>query len=415
MTQQDTSQEPSQPTPQPEAQQTQPSTGTVPEEKEGYASELLAYRVVDNLADVIAKRISDDLNEQDHVLLVSDLEQALGGMPLKEIQGQITVMQEVFKDREQKNERLLNPLVEKPPEVDKEEVIAAQAFIPLFTAAAPLVAALGEAAGALPDLLTLFRSEYKVTERDFDVKDPALVSSVAGSLARKGFTISIPNFYFSEESAILSDLTNLSMQAAHLKVQREALASMLPKPKEKEEPDKPEDKPPEEQNEEQQKRLAEIAAAVRQTDAALASFEGFRASWITVSQGQTQSKLEKALVRERIDTLGITHLLWLGNLSSGGETTVRNSFPKGDRIGFMGGAAVSFVLADTSGKVLDGNTYAQYGITGGDRDAYLGRSPAEVRYPLEYPGGNSDDSGTTRPSMPEKGRRFRFRFSKPDQ
>jgi hypothetical protein len=388
-----------------------PSTDTVLEEKEGYASELLAYRVVDNLADVIVRRVSDDLDEQDHVLLVSDPEQALGGMPLKEIQGQIIVMREVFKNREQENEQLLNPLRKKPPEADQEEVITAQALIPLITAAAPLVTALGEAAGALPNFLTLFRSEYKVTERDFDVKDPALISSVAGSLARKRIRVTIPNFYFAEGSAILSDLTVLSMQAARLKVQRDGLASMLPKPKEKEEPEKPEDKPPEEPGEEQQKRLAEIAAAVRQTDAALVSFEGFRASWITLPQGQTQSKLEKALVRERINTLGITHLLWLGNLSSGGEATVRNSFPKGDRVGFMGGAAVSFVLADTEGKVLDGNTYAQYGITGGDREDYLGRNPAEVHYPLEYPGGSSDDSEIERASTPNYKRRFRFRFS----
>jgi hypothetical protein len=390
MTQQGTSPDPAQPTSQPGAEQSQSQTSTdvVPEEKEGYASELLAYRVVDNLADAIVRRISDDLSEQDHVLLVSDLEQSLGGMPLKEIEGQIAVMQEVFKKRKNDHERLLRPLAEEPLEAEQEE-IKAQAIIPFITAAAPLVTALGEAVGALPEVLTLFRSEYKVTERDFDVKDTALVSSVAGSLARKGITTSIPSFYFSEASEILSDLTDLSVQSARLKVQRDALASMLPKPKEKEDPKKPEDKPTEEQNEEEQKRLAEIAAAVRETDAALVSFEGFRASWISVPQGQTQSKLEKALVREGIDLLGITHLLWLGNLSSGGEATVRNSFPKHDSIGFMGGAAVSFVLADTQGNILDGNTYAQYGLTGGKRNYYVGSNPTQVRYPLEYPGGNS--------------------------
>lgn len=63
------------------ATQSQPPASTVPEEKEGYASELLAYRVVDTLSSAIVKRISDDLNEQDRVLLVSDLEQTLQGMP----------------------------------------------------------------------------------------------------------------------------------------------------------------------------------------------------------------------------------------------------------------------------------------------------------------------------------------------
>jgi hypothetical protein len=40
---------------------------------------------------------------------------------------------------------------------------------------------------------------------------------------------------------------------------------------------------------------------------------------------------------------------------------------------------------DKEGTVLDGNTYAHYGITGGKLDDYAGRNLAEVRYPLEYP------------------------------
>ena len=67
------------------------------------------------------------------------------------------------------------------------------------------------------------------------------------------------------------------------------------------------------------------------------------------------------------------------------QCPVRNSFPRRGRIGFMGGAAVSFVLADKEDTVLDGNTYAHYGITGGKLDDYAGRNLAEVRYPLEYP------------------------------
>jgi hypothetical protein len=164
----------------------------------------------------------------------------------------------------------------------------------------------------------------------------------------------------------------------------------LPKPEEKEEVKQQEEKPPEKPPE---KPRAEIEAAVRGTDAALLSFEGFRTSWTTLAQGQTQTKLEKALIRERIETLGITHLLWLGNLSSGGETTVRESGGFFDRnsIGFMGGAAVSFVLADKNGRVLDGNTYTQYGIIGGKLRDYMNGNMA-VRYSLVLPRQSSDET-----------------------
>ena len=81
--------------------------------------------------------------------------------------------------------------------------------------------------------------------------------------------------------------------------------------------------------------------------------------------------------------------MWLGNLSSGGETTVRESLFERDRVGFMGGAAVSFVLADTNGQVLDGNTYAQYGIAGGKLKDYM-EGDMKVRYSLMFGRHSSD-------------------------
>ena len=108
------------------------------------------------------------------------------------------------------------------------------------------VAAIPDLLGALPNVLNMFRSEYKTTVRDFDVKDPALICSVAGT-GRRQVTVFIPGFNSSKESEILSDLANLSMQAASLKVQRDALASMLPKAAQQEKPEKPEDASPEEQ------------------------------------------------------------------------------------------------------------------------------------------------------------------------
>jgi predicted ester cyclase len=348
-----------QPASQPEAQQpqAQPSEETETVEKGSHASELLAYRVVDDLAETIANRVSQKLKTGSSILLVSDLEQALGGMPLAEVRGQISLIQGAFDDREKDNRRLLK----EPPAVDEAEAAGAAGIV-------------GEVLGTLPELLTLFLSDYTITERDFDVKDSALLSSIAGSLVAresKKFKVFIHGFYSSGDSEILDDLAKLSLQVARLKTQRESLALLLPKPGEKEDPKK--------QEEEKQKRLAEIAAAVQATDGLLLSFEGFRTSLTTPPQGQTQTKLEKALIRERTETLEITHLLWLGNLSSGGETIVRKGLFVYDSIGFMGGAAICFVLADNDGLILDGNTYAQQGITGGKLKDYI-----EGNMPVHY-------------------------------
>lgn len=382
---------------QPEAQQpqAQPSEETETVEKGGYASEILAYRVVDDLAETIANRVSQKLNTGSRLLLISDLEQALGGMPLAEVRGQISLVRGAFRDREKDNGRLLKK-PPAPPAVAEAEAAGAADIV-------------GDLLGTLPDLLNLFRSDYTITERDFDVKDPALISSIAGRLAAKEdkkFKVYIPGFYSSGASKILVDLAKLSQQVARLRTQKESLASLLPKSGEKEDPKKLEEeqKPLAEiaaksgeqedpEKLEEEKRLAEIAAAVLATDGLLRSFEDFRTSLTTPPQGQTQTKLEKALIRERIETLNITHLLWLGNLSSGGETIVRRGPFVYNSIGFMGGAAVSFVLADKDGLILDGNTYAQHGITGGRLKDYIDGDAKSVRYSLALlPNQSNDDT-----------------------
>jgi hypothetical protein len=158
---------------------TQQPSSTTPEEKSGYASELLAYRVVDNLGEVIANQVSHKLRidkDRARLLLVGSLEQALGGMPLAEIKGQISLLEGAFQERERDNERVLNTPAEEPA----AEIAVAEA--------ASLINAIGGITGTVSDVVALFRSDYKISERDFDVKDPALLSSVAGSLARQGST-----------------------------------------------------------------------------------------------------------------------------------------------------------------------------------------------------------------------------------
>lgn len=354
----------SDPSQQPDAQQTQaqPPTNNAPAEQHGFASELLAYQVIDNLGDIIAKRVRQKIGKtgtgkEVNLLLVTDLEQALGGMLLGEIQGQITLMEGSFERCETKNADLLDSLAEKPVEEEAAEDVTS-------AGAAALITAVGGITGTLTDVVTLFRSDYEITERDFDVKESAIFASIAGSLVTEGLSIFIPGFYFSRNSTILTELTDLSHQAARLQTQRDSLAALLPKPEEKDESDKaaPALSPA---------RLAEIATAVRDTDANILFLSGCRTSWSTPLQGQTYTKLEKALIREGIETLGISHLLWLGTHSSGGDTIVTKGLLEIDRIGFKGGAAVSFKLADINGQILDGNTYAQYGVTGGKLKDYL--------------------------------------------
>jgi hypothetical protein len=150
-------------------------------------------------------------------------------------------------------------------------------------------------------------------------------------------------------------------------------------------------------------RLAKVAKAVRDTDAALLAYEGFRTAWTTPPEAKTQdeensaatpeaksadseaSKLTQALVHEQIDRLGIKYLLWLSNFSGGGESTVRDRLWRKDRVGFMGGAAVGYILAGTDGRIRAADTLAQFGITGGTLEEFTeGHDFKDIDYKPDY-------------------------------
>ena len=71
-------------------------------------------------------------------------------------------------------------------------------------------------------------------------------------------------------------------------------------------------------------------------------------------------------MQEEAERLRITHLLWISTHSAGGDSTLRDRmFFLKDRIGFMGGASVGYVLAGRDGRILSANTLTQFGIIGG--------------------------------------------------
>ena len=72
----------------------------------------------------------------------------------------------------------------------------------------------------------------------------------------------------------------------------------------------------------------------------------------TADAAQPASKLAQAVFREKVHELGITHLLYLGVLSSGGESVTRKWIFGTGITSYLGGAVVSYVLSRIEGDVL---------------------------------------------------------------
>ena len=62
------------------------------------------------------------------------------------------------------------------------------------------------------------------------------------------------------------------------------------------------------------------------------------------------------MYRERVQDLGITHLLYIGVSSSGGEVVTKWSMLVFKTISYFGGCVVSWVMAKKDGEILASDT-----------------------------------------------------------
>jgi hypothetical protein len=77
---------------------------------------------------------------------------------------------------------------------------------------------------------------------------------------------------------------------------------------------------------------------------------------VTTDHARTGSRLAKAVFREKVRELGITHLLYLNVVSSGGESRTRHWLWGSGNTTHFGGAVVSYVLSRVEGDILASET-----------------------------------------------------------
>ena len=79
----------------------------------------------------------------------------------------------------------------------------------------------------------------------------------------------------------------------------------------------------------------------------------------TITSAETPErtpKLAQAMFREKVQDLGITHVLYIGVNSSGGEVVTKWSFFVFKTISYFGGCVVSWVMAKKDGDILASDT-----------------------------------------------------------
>jgi hypothetical protein len=322
--------------------ETKPLEGKVElDDDAGYVAELVAYQALKERAKPIAKRINDTqlypagvteahAGFKAKILIVDTLDLVQHFVPPVQLEAQFAVFEDRIRERITANHGVMRGV----------EPRAERMLVPsLGVSSIPSVpGSVTATLSLLADIMGYFKTDVSMKGRKVEIKSQVLGPIIAERITNHDTFIS--NFRWLAESAILTRFAALRQQRDELVATRDQLANIAI------ELDGHADHA-------QQDRVEHIQQALTASKALIEEFDAFSMAITQVGEGQQMPLLAFAAVADQVQQLGITHFLYLGVVSSGGEViTKRQIFFLTPKVAFLGGAVYSYVLADTSGKVI---------------------------------------------------------------
>lgn len=357
---------------------------TADSDKFGYVAELVAYHTLKESAEAIGRAINDlSLSPGPaKILIVGERTVAQDDLPWIQLDKQFTVFDAMLEARIEHNESLLGEreaVLPAEPAISELEGLPPGGELEAFPIAAltPALMALPSVASSVADIAGYFRVNYSIKGQDFELGSDALIAVVAGQIS--SHQVHILNFHLINDSATVDRLTNLVTERQKLEKAKELLASQIVAPATGEiatltsrvttlEADLA--KLDQGQQAEQAKALeAEIAehkdrlavkqglldkakAAIVESESVGKAFGDFVTALTSTPDDKTPPLLVQAALRQQIREQGITHLLHLKVLSSGGEAITKKRLFGSGETAYIGGSAISYVLATVAGHVV---------------------------------------------------------------
>lgn len=298
---------------------------------------LVAYHAVKKIASEIAEVLGKALQGKDKVMIVPQLDFASGDLPWLEIMEQFALFRSSLTAQLKKNTQIL-----------KEERATTRMAPALL--AAPLATSILTMAGTvIPGLANLagyFKTDYQITGYEFDLDKEGLAAMVAGAVSQQG-KIYLYNFYTLGNLAalpIIKKFAQLNKLSQDLESSKAGLAA-------------------------KKATVAgwdttKIYGALKDSQALLDAVRSYIQAITTKAAGEDYPMLVRGALRDRVRQMGITHLLYLNVLpKSGGEVITKKSFWRTTQaVGYLGGAAVSYVLAEKDGRIISGDTLVRLSV-----------------------------------------------------
>lgn len=218
---------------------------------------------------------------------------------------------------------------------------------------AAAVGAAGELVGLTADLAGYFRAGYDVKGQTVSLLNTALQATVAGRADREKCSFFLPSFHRVESPGdipVVSKLNDCLRKRDRLKVQVAALRSQTAGLKG---PGDPARGPGEARG-----QASELEAVCKKAEQALAEFAEFSEALTCPPKGGGSPPLAAAVARHYLDQAGITHLLYLGVASSGGDMVLGQGPFHSGKAGYLGGCVITYILARCSGEIVAADTLA---------------------------------------------------------
>lgn len=344
--------------------------------KFGYLAELVAYDTLARQAGRLAEQLEQtELPANSKLLLVTDPDVAAGDVQLLQVRQQLdalaTAMQGQIESNEAQMETLLEALAPQrealeslPPKGGLEPAGLAPgvaALTPTLTAATAVV-------GAVANIANMFRVDYDLKGQEITLSAMSLHALVAGQV--KKWPIHLPHLARISQSPLLAEWSALVKQRWTLHNQRQRLLQEIRESLHQqitalkiEMDNLPDAAKAIKQTEiaPLERAQAVTETADKQSEALITAFDEGSKALMTSPEGQTASPLAKAILLERLDALGITHLLYATIVSSGGEAITSKRWFTSGHTAFLGGSVVSYLLADLDGRVVTADTLVEAG------------------------------------------------------
>ncbi len=351
----------------------------------GYVAGLVGYHALKRISADVTKGVAPlvGTGSDARIMIVDRADYAAGDIPYVEVMSQLSVLEVRCRKQVATNKELAD-IAFPPGEPDEgtrgpSVKTGATRLAPLVTAPYVLPALTPDVppgtglAGSAADLISPARAEEPAGERPGHLNSNALIAAVAGSLRSEKRFVYVYNFYAMDTTGPQSKLMNMyagvldcSSRLAQsrnrllyfVSKKTENLAALRHRVKNPGLPPGAEEQDPDTGAEIRRETgwIDRANTEILASDAIHAELGTFIRTITHSGAGGQSSKLAQAVFREKIHELGITHLLYLGVLSSGGESVTKQWFWGSGSTSYIGGGVVSYILSRIEGDVLGSDT-----------------------------------------------------------